>query len=250
MTNYSQQTLLDTAPMIMLHIPGCWQRPADLADRLPEGYQLTSSHLVLPDGQKIEYTPKKPDDQFFEMFQDACLKPASSHELDLVERYCINVNLVGTGGSCEAAQRMLTAAAAIVSAGAGGVFVDNSAIAHGSADWIAMAESQDPDGAYWAFVTTVVGKNEVYSLGAHALGMRDAVTTRTDDDLADHLAINNFLGYMFELDQIVSDGDLLGDEEEAMFRICKQDFTRFKSDSPLFNPYGQWYLKAVDATAN
>lgn len=240
----------DALPQVTLRIPGAWSDPKALVDGLPEGFRLTPEHLILPDGEKVEFAPLQPDTEFYDVFRTACGRPPSEADLEIVRQYRVNVCLIGPGGSYESAKRMLDAAAAIVRAGAGGVFIDNAAIAHGADDWLDLADSNDPGGAYWAFIATVKSEREVYSLGAHVLGLRDAVAPRTEDDEFDHFIIHNFLGYTYQSGQTVNDGDLLGDEESAMFQVRREPFTRFPPGSPLHNPYGQWRLQPVDAHAN
>ena len=50
-----------------------------------------------------------------------------------------------------AAKQSMAAAAAVLTAGGAGVFVDNSGITHGASDWLALLDSADNGGAYWAF---------------------------------------------------------------------------------------------------
>ena len=54
--------------------------------------------------------------------------------------YSVNIGLNCPGSSRQAARTIMKAAAAILRAGGAGVFIDNSALAHGRSDWLAMTD--------------------------------------------------------------------------------------------------------------
>ncbi|HEV8004175.1 MAG TPA: hypothetical protein VGP63_30200 [Planctomycetaceae bacterium] len=132
------------SPTITLRIPGDWSHPGELLQRLPPGVGLTPDVLSLPNGAKIDFVPMAPDDEFARIFESSCRRPATDDELAVVARYTVNVGLTGPGGSLESALTMMQAGAAIVRAGGAGVFIDNSALAHGGHDWIEMTEHAGP----------------------------------------------------------------------------------------------------------
>jgi NADPH:quinone reductase-like Zn-dependent oxidoreductase len=76
-------------------------------------------------------------------------------------------------GSLEAARKMMEAGAAIVRAGAAGIFIDNCGLAHGGQHWLAMTEDASPDAVSFAFVSIIRGDTEVWTMGMHVLGLRD-----------------------------------------------------------------------------
>src|SRR4051812_33299963 len=125
---------------VVLRMPGTWSHPRELIEALPAGYRLTPEALILPDGAKLEFNPLPPDDQFAQIFRSSCRRPASAEELAKVDGYTVNICLSGPGGSLEAARTMMQAGAAIVRAGAAGVFNDNSGLAHGGQLWLEMTE--------------------------------------------------------------------------------------------------------------
>src|SRR3954468_10397450 len=153
------------APRITLRIPGGWSNPRDLLERLPEDFQLSPDGLVLPDGTEIEFNPLKPDGQFSQIFQSACRRPPTDEELAVLKRYRVNIGLSGPGGSMESALAMMQAGAAIVRAGGAGVFIDNSALAHGGSDWLAMTDDGGPEAISFAFGAIIRGQHEVYTMG-------------------------------------------------------------------------------------
>ena len=163
-----------------LRIPGNWSHPGELVERLPAGFRLTPEALLLPDHTEIEFTPMPPDDQFADIFRSSCRQPAADDELEIVDSYTVNVVLTGPGGSLTAALTTLRAGAAIVRAGGAGVFIDNSGVAHGGRRWIEMAEDGGPDAVSFAFVGIVRGRQEVWTVGMHVMGLPDIVMRRSD----------------------------------------------------------------------
>ena len=243
MPNHSAQ---DSLPEVILRIPGQWSGTDELEEMLPKGCRFDEEGLHLPDGPTLEFKAMPSDNEFPEVFTSACRKPPSDEELQKVKNYKVNFCLAGPGGSLDAAKHMLKAGAAIVHTGGAGVFVDNSAMAHGRSDWLELAGDEEVGGVFWAFVATVGGSVELWSLGMHVLGFRDAIIPRTGDDEADHFALNNFLGYLCESEQTIVEGDLLGDEETALYRVRNEPAERFPPGSPLHNPYGLWRLEPVE----
>ena len=237
----------DAPPEVTLRLPGRWSDPRELADALPEGYRLETNRLHLPDGSSVEANALPPDNEFPKLFIDGCQRSPSEEDLRTIENYQVNFCLTGPGGSYDAAKRMLDAGAAVIRAGGAGVFVDNSGLSHPSEDWLDLADDEQDGGAYWAFVMTVGAEDEMYSSGAHVLGLRDAVVPRTGDDQADHFTLNNFLGYTYASGATIGDGDLLGDEDAAHFRVRMEPCTYLPEGSPLHNPYGRWRLEPMDA---
>ena len=73
-----------------------------------------------------------------------------------------------------------TVAEEIVKAGGAGVFIDNSALAHGGQDWLEMTQDGGPDALSFAFVGIVRGKTEISTMGMHVLGLGDVVMNRAD----------------------------------------------------------------------
>ncbi|MBI3410793.1 MAG: hypothetical protein HY040_20850 [Planctomycetes bacterium] len=107
------------------------------------------------------------DNQFAKIFRSSCRKPATEEELATVEGYTVNVTLSGPGGSMQAARKMMQAAAAIVRAGGAGVFIDNSALAHGGKLWLEMTEDGGPDALSFAFVAIISNRADVWTMGMH-----------------------------------------------------------------------------------
>lgn len=170
-----------TSPVtITLRIPGKWSGPKKLMKRLPADYRLAPEALILPDSTSIDFGARAPDSQFAKIFRESCRSPATDEELATADAYSVNVILQGPGGSMPAALKMMQAAAAVVRAGGAGVFIDNSAMAHGGQTWLEMTADGGPDALSFAFVSIVSGKTDVWTMGMHALGMRDVIMKRAD----------------------------------------------------------------------
>lgn len=237
----------DEVPRVTLRIPGLWKCAQEFEAELPKDCMLRDGKLFLPDGWAFEIDVHDADEDFARIFATGCSRPPSEEDQVAIENYTFNLLLTGIGGSVDAAKALLRAGAAAIAAGGHGVFIDSSGLAHGSDDWLALAEQQDVGGPFWAFVMTAGNDDEVYSVGMAVMGMRDAVVPRTGDDKADDFQLRNFLGFTLQSGEPLADGDLLGSEETPMFSLKKEECTHFEPGNPFHNPFGQWRLVPVSA---
>lgn len=238
------------APEVTLRIPGGWSGPQEFVERLPRGCRCTPERLVLADGTEFEFNALPADEEFAGVFAGGCPKLPTADERERIENYQVNVCLTGQGGSLAAAKQLMAAGAAVIAAGGAGVFVDNSGIAHGGADWLALLEGADTGGVYWAFVSAVHNDDEVYSVGMHILGFRDAIIPRTGREDRDFRTLHSFLGYTAFSGKTLQDGELVGDPVLPTFQVHAEPYDRFPADAPMFNPYGQWRLKPLGGEMN
>lgn len=238
------------APEVTLRIPGAWRSPEEFSQRLPRGCRATERGLVLADGSEFELNALPADEEFPGVFAGSCPKLPTEDERERIEQYAVNICVTGKGGSLAAAKQLMAAAAAVLAAGGAGVFVDNSGLAHGATDWLALLDSADNGGAYWAFVSAVGGDDELYSMGMHVLGCRDAIIPRTGRDEFDHRTLHSFLGYTAFSGAALSDGDVVGDAVLPTFRVHAEADDRVEAPAPMHNPYGRWRLARVDAERN
>lgn len=227
---------------ITLRIPGDWAHPGELLERLPDGFRLTPDSLVLPDGTKIDFVPMPPDDQFPGIFESSCRRPPTADELAIVARYTVNVGLTGPGGSLESALTMMQAGAAIVRAGGAGVFNDNSGLAHGGGDWIAMTEDAGTDAISFAFAAIIRGQDELYTMGMQVMGFPDLIIRSND---IDEETIIEIIRYVCGGGPPIGVGHVLADEQGPRFQVVGNSSDEFEPDSPMHNPYGR--LKIVSA---
>jgi len=232
-----------TAPItIALRIPGKWSHPRELVERLPAGCRLTGEELVLADDTRIEFGAAPADGQFAGIFRSSCRRPATEEELATVDGYTVNVFLSGAGGSMPAARTMMQVGAAVVRAGGAGVFIDNSALAHGGQNWLEMTEDGGPEALSFAFVAIVRGKTDVWTMGMHVLGLRDVVMKRAD---ADEFDIIEVIQYLSQSDKPIDDGHLIADLNGPRFRVTTQESPAAFARSPMHNPFGRLKLVSM-----
>jgi hypothetical protein len=229
---------------IVLRIPGKWSHPRELIQRLPTGYRLTPEALILPDATQVEFGALAPDEQFAQIFRSSCRQPATADELAKVDSYTVNVFLSGPGGSMPAARTMMQAGAAVIQAGGAGVFIDNSALAHGGEHWLAMTDDGGPDALSFAFVAIIRGKAEVWTMGMHVLGLRDIVMKRADVE-AGGFDIVEVIRYLSRGEKPVDDGHILADLNGPRFQAFVQSSPGELAGGPMHNPFGR--LKLVSA---
>ncbi|MDA1053546.1 MAG: hypothetical protein O3C40_24115 [Planctomycetota bacterium] len=232
---------IDTRVKTTLRIPGNWSHPRELIERMPDGFRLTPEMLILPDGTEIEFNPMPADDQFPQIFKSSCRRPATDDELEIVNSYTVNIGLTGPGGSMKAALAMMQAGAAVVRAGGAGVFIDNSALAHGGGDWNELAEDGGSDALSFAFVSIVNGRSEVWTMGMHVLGLREVVMRRSDLE-ADANTIIEVVRYLCRGDKPIADGHLLADELGLRFQVVATGSSESELESPMHNPFGRFKL--------
>jgi hypothetical protein len=232
-----------------LRIPGAWSEPAKLLERLPAGFRLTPESLFLPEGDEIEFTPMAPDGEFAKIYASSCRRPATEGELATVRGYRVNIGLTGPGGSMDSALKMMQAGAAIVRAGGAGVFIDNSALAHGGGDWLEMTDDGSPDAVSFAFVAIISGERELWTLGMHVMGFPDLVMRRSEPE-ADADTIVEVVRYVAGGDKPIGDGDLLADEHGPRFRASAMPSDERTAGSPMHNPFGRLRLTSMKDIAD
>ncbi len=229
---------------VTLRIPGTWSHPQELIQGLPPGFRCSAEGLLLPDATPVELHAVGADDQFAGVFRSACRSPATNDELATVDGYTVNVLLSGPGGSLQAARTMMQAAAAVVRAGGAGVFIDNSALAHGGQKWIEMSEDGGPDALSFAFVAIVRGQTDVWTMGMHVLGLRDVVMKRAEVESGGY-DIVEVVRYLSRGENLVENGHLLGDFEGPRFQALAEDGPKMPAGSPLHNPFGRLRLVSM-----
>jgi hypothetical protein len=209
---------------------------------------LTPEALILPDTSQVEFGAVQADDQFAQIFRSSCRQPPTEDELATVDGYTVNVFLSGPGGSMQAARTMMRAAAAVVRAGGAGVFIDNSALAHGGQHWLEMTEDGGPDALSFAFVGIIRGQAEVWTVGMHVLGLRDLVMKRADVE-PDGFDIIEVIRYLARGEKPVDDGHVIADQSGPRFLAYTQDSAEDLAGSPMHNPFGRLKLVSMQDIA-
>jgi len=238
------ETGQDDVPEIAVRIPGTWSCPASLEKSLPKGFELSAGWLQLPGGDRLRVFVHPPDDDFADIFTAACRGAVPDAESSRIRGYGVNLCLAGSGGSIEAAQRMMKGVAAVIRAGGMGVFIDNSGAGHLGCDWLDLAGDPDDAATFPAFVASYANGDNIYSVGMHVLGLRDAIMPRTGDREADACVLSSFLLYTIFCG--VADGDFIGDDKEPTHRVWGEDCDFPPPGTPMHNPYGCWRLEVFD----
>jgi hypothetical protein len=246
----ANESEMTASPEVTLRIPGTWDRPEDFYENLPRGCRCNETGLVLANGSEFELHVLPADEDFPGIFAGSCPKLPTEDEREQIENYEVNICLTGQGGSIAAAKRIMEAAAAVLGAGGAGVFIDSSGIAHGATDWLTLYDSADDGGVYWAFVMAVRSEKEVYSMGMHVLGFRDAIIPSTGDAEFDSRALHSFLGFTAFSGATLRDGEVVGDPVLPTFMVNSQEDDRCEPSAPMFNPYGRWRLEPIDIERN
>jgi hypothetical protein len=236
------------SPRITLRIPGAWSHPGELLERLPDGFRLGPEALRLPDGTEIEFIPMPPDEQFPRIFESACRRPPTDDELAVVARYKVNVGLSGPGGSMQSARAMMQAGAAIVRAGGAGVFIDNSAMAHGGDAWIDMTDDGGSDAISFAFASIIRGRDEVYTMGMQVMGFPDLVMRTSEMDEQGETIVE-IIRYVCGGDRPMDVGHVLADEQGPRFQVVARGSDDFEVESVMHNPFGRLKIVSLKGIA-
>jgi hypothetical protein len=139
---------------------------------------------------------------------------------------------------------MMRAAAAVVQAGGAGVFIDNSALAHGGQGWLEMTEDGGPDALSFAFVGIVEGRADVWTMGMHVLGLPDLVMKGSDAG-KDGSEIIEVIRYLCRGEKPMADGHLLGDLNGPRFQVFAEPAPAELAGGPMHNPFGRLKLKSM-----
>ena len=238
---------------VTLRIPVALSDPTQLMNGLPDGFEIDEQWLITPDDDKFEISPLPPDDQFANVFTTSCRQPATPDETSVVQNYQANICLCGPGGSLESALRMMKAGVAIIEAGGAGVFIDNSGLAHGGSLWRQMADDGGPDALSYGFVSIVEGKQHVWTMGMHVLGLPEVLLRRQDNSDGNNSDGNNIveiIRYMASSNKPIEDGHILIDENGPTFRAVATDADeRITPDSAMYNPWGRLKMVSMNEIA-
>lgn len=229
---------------IAFRIPGNWDHPEKLVNQLPEGFQLLAESMRLPDGSEVELHMMPPDDQFLDIFMQSSRTRPTAEEINIVGDYRVNICLTGKGGSVESAARMMTAAAAIVSAGAAGVFIDNTAVAHAGHKWLELTADLGIEAITFAYIGIIANAGEVWTMGMHVLGQPDVRMSKQDADANDQLIIE-IMSYLAASEKPMDDGHVIADLSGPKFSVTRTDSPEETVGGPMHNPFGQLKLTSV-----
>ncbi len=198
---------------------------------------MTPEALILPDGARIDLGFLPPDDRFPGIFRSSCRQSPTDEELAGVNGYTVKATLSFNGGSMEAPRTIMEAGAAMVRAGGAGVFIDNSALAHGGQRWLEIAEDGRPDALSFALVAIVQGKTDIWTVGMHVLGLRDIVLKRVDVEKGFDFV--ELIRSLVQGDKPVAPGHIVADVNAPWFSCCAEDSDPRMEATPIYNPFGR-----------
>jgi len=144
----------------------------------------------------------------------------------------------------ESALAMMQAGAAFVKAGGAGVFIDNSAMAHGGNDWVAMTEDGGPEAISFAFAAIIRGKRDVRTMGMQTMGFPELQMRSADVDERGETMVE-LIRYVCGGDRPIDVGHMLGDEIGPRFQVVANESDEFEAESVMHNPYGRLKIVSV-----
>lgn len=233
------------APQLILCIPGPWTSRSEFLRSVVEdsdGYIFAGGVLMHIESQFAceleleEVNPKIPQ----------AFKAAGAHWRDTPEMLAINghrsvVYLVGPGGSREAAELMILAAAGLIKAGGLGVKVESSGVAHAPDTWLEFAKNLHLFSAHDALVVYVTG-DETHTCGMHNFGLRDAIT-HGSDQAANVEALQVFTRYLFREAPVLRENHTFSvGQSTPRFRLKGAPSVEYGAQSLFNNPFGAWRL--------
>jgi len=107
-----------------------------------------------------------------------------------------------------------------------------------------MTEDGGSDALGFAFVAIVRGQVDVWTMGMHALGLRDVVMKRTDAEAGD-FDIIEVIRYLCRGEKPIDDGHVLADLGGIRFQAFTQPSTDRLVGSPMHNPFGRLKLVSI-----
>jgi hypothetical protein len=200
---------------------------------------VTPQALILPDGAQIDLGFSPPDDQFPGIFRSSCRRPPTEKELATADGYTVNVTLSGIGGSMKAARTIMKAAATDGSAGGAGVFIDNSALAHGGELW-ARDDRRRRHRRSELRLSASSSQHDIWTVGMHVLGLRDIVLKRADVERGFNIV--ELIRYMVRGDKPREDGHILADVNGHWFSCRAEDGDPRMVGTTMHNPFGRLRL--------
>lgn len=164
--------------LVVLHLPGTWSSRAELLSAL----SLQAPNHSCVDGMLIDLQTQEAVHIEFRKGRRRSIADdfwwfglhwQDTGDMRAVKQHTSCVILKGAGGSLDRMRHLMSAASAVVQAGALGVLVEHVGIAHASQRWLGFA-NDGLDGILRAFVVTVDGAaSGAYSCGMHNFGMKE-----------------------------------------------------------------------------
>ncbi len=233
-------------PQLVLCVPGPWADRREFVmsiAALDAGYLAAGPMLMnIATKFKCEVVFEGADARMQRAFQAAGPHWRDSEAMQAIAGHQSVVYLVGRGGSHEAANAMIEAAAVLLKAGGLGVKVESSGIAHPPERWLDFTQHLYLFKAHEALVIYVHDESSVHSCGMHVLGHPDAYTDRDCTGVEADL-LRDFTHFLFTESPTIKHGQTFAIAPSApVYRIEQTEPVDYGSDSLFNNPYGMWRL--------
>jgi hypothetical protein len=228
-------------PEVVLCVPGPWETPRQLADRLAgSDHPLVGERLVSPTGIDLALQLEERDPRMALAFTAAGRHRMAETELATIADHRLVAYVIGEGGSLEFVRALSRAACALLDAGGIGVKVESAGVAYGRQRWADLTSAGISVLLQRAFVTYVGDGGETWSCGMHAFGLRDAVITASRDS-AD--VVRSFTEYLVgESPEILAGQTFSPSTNEPSYLIRQERCTRYSVGDLFHNPFGYWRL--------
>ena len=233
----------------VLSVPGPWGDEAQLAAAISETtptfilHARTLRDTVSGNSWSLELSDHDPD--LRASYQSANRSSLTPAELNRIGRHVGVAYLIASGGSLDAARKMMHATSALLQAGGFAVKVESAGVAHGARDWLAQSARRDThEGAlYIAYVALVGGGDNYYSCGMHNLGLPDAIVSATIDvSRAGELLRDFLMSLVHDPQRQLADGTIITDVTGAHYKLTHESCRAYPPDDLFFNPFGMWRL--------
>lgn len=228
-------------PEIVLCVPGPWETPRQLAERLAaSGHPLVGGRLVVSTVVQLETQIEGTDPRMSAAFMAAGHRRMAEAELALIATHRLVAYVVGEGGSVKSVRTFAEAGSALLAAGGFGVKVESAGVAYAPQRWAELTSAGISVLLQRAFVAYVNDSQETWSCGMQAFGLPDAVVAafpRSAD------VIRSFAEYLVGESPVILAGQTFSPSpDEPSYLLRQERCSRYPSGDLFHNPFGYWRL--------
>lgn len=233
---------------IVIGIPGKWKNRDAIVEAIAKhsgGYTFAGMMLMHSKSNEsfgLEIYEKDPN--LRQAFEYASMGKMTKEELDAIEEHTFTLYIIGSAGSLELAQKMMSVSLAILQTGGLGVKIETTGKAFSNETWKALCSLKDEARFYDAFVTKLRAQDDVfYTCGMHNLGLKDAIVGAVDMDTAIHTLDIFSLYQIIEQPKILTGETFSATEKSPAFQILEEKDTRYPEGDGFHNKNGLWILR-------
>lgn len=245
-TSLLQPSSFMQSNLAVLILPGPWSSHAELIAAInaqSPNYRFTDGMLLNVDTRRGVHLhfEEGHNPNIVEDFRCGGNHWSSAGEMLAIERHNSYVILADAGGSRQRMAHIMSAASAVVKAGALGVRVENAGIAHAPEAWLKLA-NDGIDGIFRAFVATIDNQDAgAHSSGMHTFGLRDVSVS---SDIPNYTSIIGTFAWHLLVKQVrVVSGETVSiGRKAARFRVREIESPVTAKGSMFHNKFGTWEL--------